>query len=98
MLRTLLRERGIDICHELVRYWVDRFGTYFADNIPAAIESVAAEFGGIDFVVNNAEIAGFLAIDDPDYDAHWGRMISINLTAQQRIVRTARDLQGCFAN
>ncbi|KCZ52256.1 hypothetical protein HY29_18155 [Hyphomonas beringensis] len=59
------------------------------DNIPAVIESVAAEFGGIDIVVNNAGIAGFLAIDDPDYDAHWDRMISINLTAQQKIVRAA---------
>jgi len=28
-----LHERGIDICHEMVRHWVDRFGTYFAHKI-----------------------------------------------------------------
>jgi putative transposase len=26
----LLHERGIDVCHESVRLWGDRFGTYFA--------------------------------------------------------------------
>ena len=29
----LLHERGIDVCHESVRFWVDRFGTYFAHKI-----------------------------------------------------------------
>lgn len=28
-----LHERGIDVCHESVRLWVDRFGTYFASKI-----------------------------------------------------------------
>lgn len=28
-----LHERGIDICHETVRDWVDRFGTHFAHKI-----------------------------------------------------------------
>lgn len=26
-VEDLLHERGIDICHETVRHWVDRFGT-----------------------------------------------------------------------
>ena len=33
-LRTvedLLHERGVDICHESVRLWEDRFGSYFAN-------------------------------------------------------------------
>ena len=29
----LLHERGIDVCHESVRLWVDRFGTHFASQI-----------------------------------------------------------------
>tara|TARA_R110001606_G_scaffold375899_3_gene534336 strand:+ start:589 stop:972 length:384 start_codon:yes stop_codon:yes gene_type:complete len=29
----LLHERGIDICHESVMLWVDRFSTYFAHKI-----------------------------------------------------------------
>jgi len=32
-VEDLLHERGIDICHETVRHWVDRFGTYFAHKI-----------------------------------------------------------------
>ena len=32
-VEDLLHERGVDICHETVRHWVDRFGTYFAYKI-----------------------------------------------------------------
>ena len=32
-VEDLLHERGIDVCHESVRLWVDRFGTYFARTI-----------------------------------------------------------------
>jgi len=32
-VEDLLHERGIDVCHESVRLWVDRFGTYFASKI-----------------------------------------------------------------
>ena len=32
-VEDLLHERGIDVCHESVRLWVDRFGTLFAKKI-----------------------------------------------------------------
>ena len=32
-VEDLLHEHGIDICHESVRLWVDRFGTHFASKI-----------------------------------------------------------------
>ena len=32
-VEDLLHERGIDICHESVRLWVDRFGPIFARQI-----------------------------------------------------------------
>ncbi len=32
-VEDLLHERGIDICHESVRTWVDRFGPIFAGTI-----------------------------------------------------------------
>lgn len=32
-VEDLLHERGIDVRHESVRLWVDRFGTYFARTI-----------------------------------------------------------------
>jgi 3-oxoacyl-[acyl-carrier protein] reductase len=53
------------------------------------VAQIAAHFGGIDIIVNNAGISGFGALDDPDYDAVWERVLTVNLTAQQRIVRAA---------
>ena len=32
-VENLLHERGVDVCHESVRLWVDRFGTHFAGKI-----------------------------------------------------------------
>jgi len=32
-VEDLLHERGIDVCHESVRLWVDRFGSHFASKI-----------------------------------------------------------------
>lgn len=32
-VEDLLHERGIDVCHESVRLWVDRFGPLFAREI-----------------------------------------------------------------
>jgi len=32
-VEDILHERGIDICHETVRYWVERFGSKFAKEI-----------------------------------------------------------------
>ncbi len=34
-VEDLLHERGVDICHESVRLWVDRFGPIFAGKIQA---------------------------------------------------------------
>ena len=59
----------------------------------AAIRSVVPEIaevlGGIDILVNNAGIAGFCAIDAEGYDELWDAMITVNLTAQQRMIRAA---------
>jgi putative transposase len=32
-VEDLLHERGIDVCHESIRLWVDRFGPVFAKQI-----------------------------------------------------------------
>ena len=32
-VEDLLHERGIDVCHESIRLWVDRFRTLFAGKI-----------------------------------------------------------------
>ena len=32
-VEDILHERGIDICHETIRFWVDQFGAKFAKEI-----------------------------------------------------------------
>ena len=57
--------------------------------IEQTIAAIAADFGGIDILVNNAGIAALSTLDDARYDEIWTRVLAINLTAHQRIVRAA---------
>ena len=57
--------------------------------IAETIDAIARHFGGIDILVNNAGIAALTGLDDERYDEIWARVLSINLTAHQRIVRAA---------
>jgi len=57
--------------------------------IGAVVTEAAQHFGGLDAVVNNAGISGFTQIDSDGYDALWDRMISVCLTAHQRVIRAA---------
>jgi 3-oxoacyl-[acyl-carrier protein] reductase len=59
------------------------------DDINAVIKDVAAHFGGLDIVVNNAGISVRLAIDDDGYDEAWARGLAVMLTAHQRAIRAA---------
>lgn len=59
------------------------------DEIRRVVADVAGHFGRLDIVVNNAGIAGFSPLDGENYDELWDKMIAINLSAQQRVVRAA---------
>lgn len=57
--------------------------------ISDVVNAVAAHFGRLDIVVNNAGFAAFRSFDDPEYDVTWNRSLAVHLTAPQRIVRAA---------
>lgn len=57
--------------------------------IRQVVDDVAATFGGLDAVVNNAGISAFCPIDDDGYDLIWDRAVVVLLTAHQRIIRAA---------
>ncbi|HVV42662.1 MAG TPA: SDR family NAD(P)-dependent oxidoreductase [Nitrobacter sp.] len=57
--------------------------------ITRVVDEVAAHFGALDFVVNNAGISVRLAIDDDGYDEAWSRAIAVMLTAHPRVIRAA---------
>jgi 3-oxoacyl-[acyl-carrier protein] reductase len=56
--------------------------------IKQVVGDIAAHFGSIDIVVNNAGVSSFCPLDAEDeYDAVWNHAIGVMLTAQQRMVR-----------
>jgi 3-oxoacyl-[acyl-carrier protein] reductase len=59
------------------------------DNIKAVVNEIAAHFGGLDIIVNNAGISVATPIDGDGYDAAWEKSIAVLLTAHPRIIRAA---------
>lgn len=57
--------------------------------VQQVIAEVAARFGRLDIVVNNAGVALAAAIDAPDYEQIWAMSLDILLTAHTRTVRAA---------
>lgn len=60
------------------------------DAIKRTIAEIAAHFGAIDILINNAGVSSFAPLDAGDeYEAIWHRAIAVMLTAHQRMVRAA---------
>jgi 3-oxoacyl-[acyl-carrier protein] reductase len=57
--------------------------------IETVVADIAAQFGALDIIVNNAGISVRAAIDDPTYDEAWARALAVMLTSHQRIIRAA---------
>ncbi|WP_344818941.1 SDR family oxidoreductase [Microbacterium soli] len=57
-------------------------------SVDAAVSAVAAQFGGIDIVINNAGIGaqGDIAANDDD---EWARVLSVNVTGIARVTSAA---------
>ena len=59
------------------------------DDIISVVNDVAAHFGGLDIIVNNAGISVRLAIDDDGYEEAWAKALAVMLTAHPQIIRAA---------
>ena len=58
--------------------------------IKRVVADIAASFGGIDILINNAGVSSFAPLDaDDEYEAIWHRAIAVMLTAHQRMIRAA---------
>lgn len=60
-----------------------------AGGIVAVVDDVVATWGRLDILVNNAGVSARMSVDDPGYEANWGRLLDLLLTAQQRLIRAA---------
>jgi 3-oxoacyl-[acyl-carrier protein] reductase len=72
---------------ESARGWV--LDLHDPDAIINVIHAAAADFGGLDIIINNAGITGMCEIDSPEYEKHWHASLDIMLTAQMRVIRAA---------
>ena len=59
------------------------------DAVARVIPAIAAHFGGIDIVVNNAGIGAGGPLDGAEYEASWQRAFDVLVTAHMRIIRAA---------
>jgi 3-oxoacyl-[acyl-carrier protein] reductase len=57
--------------------------------IEKVVPEIAAHFGSLDIIVNNAGISVRVGIDDPGYEEAWAKGIAVMLTAHPRIIRAA---------
>lgn len=57
--------------------------------IKPVIDDIAAHFGGIDILINNAGISIFSAIDSDEYPEAWAKTLAVLLTAQTLTIRAA---------
>jgi 3-oxoacyl-[acyl-carrier protein] reductase len=60
-----------------------------ANAIEKVVGEIAAHFGSLDIIVNNAGISVRVPIDDPAYEDAWTRALAVMLTAHPRIIRAA---------
>jgi 3-oxoacyl-[acyl-carrier protein] reductase len=92
-------DRNASGADEVVATIVEAGGTAVAllvdvsdpDAIVAMAAAVHERLGPIDIVVNNAGVVAGASFEQPDYDDVWLSTFSVNVDAQQRVVRACLD-------
>ncbi len=79
-----LRGDGADV-------WAAAVDLTERDDVEVAMEQARAEVGPIDILVNNAGISTIAAIDSPDLDREWERVMAVNLEAAATMIRLSVD-------
>ena len=59
------------------------------DDITKVVNEIAAQFGSLDIIINNAGLSLRAAIDADGYDEAWTKALAVMLTAHPRIIRAA---------
>ena len=60
-----------------------------SNRVAQVVEEVATTFGGLDYLINNAGISRFAAIDAENYEDEWAISLEVLLTAHTRTIRAA---------
>jgi 3-oxoacyl-[acyl-carrier protein] reductase len=58
-------------------------------DIDRVVADIAAHFGGIDILINNAGISMHGPVDSDDFEFRWAKSLDVLLTAQVRMIRAA---------
>jgi 3-oxoacyl-[acyl-carrier protein] reductase len=58
-------------------------------DIERVVTDIAAHFGGIDILINNAGISMHGPVDSEDFEVRWAKSLDVLLTAQVRMIRAA---------
>ncbi len=59
------------------------------EDIDRVVADIAAHFGGIDILINNAGISMHGPVDSDDFEMRWAKTLDVLLTAQVRMIRAA---------
>jgi 3-oxoacyl-[acyl-carrier protein] reductase len=59
------------------------------EDIDRVVADIAAHFGGIDILINNAGISLHGPVDSDDFEMRWAKTLDVLLTAQVRMIRAA---------
>jgi 3-oxoacyl-[acyl-carrier protein] reductase len=95
----ILLDRSTDALAEVVdrlrgegaTVWAAAVDLTERDDVEAAVGQARSEVGPVAILVNNAGISTLAAVDSPDLDREWERVMGVNLEAAVTMIRLSLD-------